>query len=73
MEKTKEFGEKHYAKTVDPAESKDLVALNSFWVDVARHSIEYGIMNRAFVSNKFLFCNRNHTEMILTMALLDLP
>jgi hypothetical protein len=73
MEKTKEYGEKHYAKTTQLNEFRDLVAISGFWVDVAKHSIEHGILERPFVSSKFVFCNQNHTEMILALALLDLP
>lgn len=57
LEKTKEYAERHYLKTKYLTDNKDLVILNGFWVDLAKHSLEHGVLNQPFISSKFIFCN----------------
>ena len=50
LESTKEYGEKHYMKNTLLSDHTNTVAINGFWVDVAKHSIEHGILNKPFMS-----------------------
>lgn len=73
IENTKEYGEKHYCKARSLADGKNLVTLNGFWVDLANHSLQKGVFTEDFLSNKFIYCNQNHTQMIAVLALIGLP
>ena len=54
-------------------EGKNRVKINGFWVDLAKHSLEHGVFKKNFLSEKFIYCNNNHTEMIAVIALMGLP
>lgn len=73
IEKTKEYSEKHYAKTKYLNENTNLVSLNGFWVDLVKHSVSAGVLSSPFLSSKFIFCNQNHTQMIAVMAMMGVP
>ena len=47
--------------------------MNSFWVDLAKHSISKGVLSDTFLSSKFIFCNKNHTQMIGVLAFMGVP
>jgi len=73
IEKTKEFGELHYCKVSRPDQSRYLVPINGFWVDLANHSISKGVLKEDFLTHKFIYCNSNHTQMIAVLAFIGLP
>jgi hypothetical protein len=50
-----------------------LVSLNGFFVDLANHAVNKGILTSEFLSSKFIYCNNNQTEMIAVLALIGLP
>ena len=51
----------------------NLVSINKFWVDLAWHSVNVGVLKENFISPNFIHCSGNHTEMTAVLALLGLP
>eukprot|EP01116_Phalansterium_solitarium_P020667 TRINITY_DN6156_c0_g6_i2.p1 TRINITY_DN6156_c0_g6~~TRINITY_DN6156_c0_g6_i2.p1 ORF type:complete len:2265 (-),score=945.46 TRINITY_DN6156_c0_g6_i2:259-7053(-) len=66
LDKTQELSENYYYKK-EPAISASLVGPNKFWLDFA--SSDGG----AFVSSHFAVATANEHEMLLALAVLDLP
>lgn len=74
VESTKEYAESQYYR-VSPGSSSTQTAtvdLNEFWSDFAKHCSEEH-MSDGFASANFPLSSRNINELLLTLALLDLP
>ena len=67
LDRTKEWAENNYYQLPRSAQGADLVTANAFWRDLACH--EQG----PFLSPHFARATRNFTEMMLALAVLDLP
>lgn len=68
LEPTKEWAENNYYHLPIERQTADLVTINAFWADYAAHD------GRApFLSAAFPQATRNLTEMLLALAVLDLP
>ncbi len=59
MEKTVEYGEKHYyyQKTY---KQKLIIEPNLFWLDLAKHFL-HQTDNSKFMSTNFIYCNSSYT------------
>ncbi|CAD8054408.1 unnamed protein product [Paramecium sonneborni] len=73
IEKTKEYGEKHYSIGCQKENFQSLVHLNGFYIDLVNHSITKGILKEDFLSSKFMHSINNSTEIIAVLALISLP
>ncbi|MFN6105891.1 MAG: hypothetical protein ACK5EA_15785, partial [Planctomycetaceae bacterium] len=67
-EKTKEWAENNYHHLTIDRQDANLITVNAFWRDYARHPA-----NEPFVSRNFAEASRNFPEMLLALAVLDLP
>jgi hypothetical protein len=67
-EKTKEWAENNYHHLTIDRQDANLITVNGFWRDYARHPA-----NEPFVSRNFAEASRNFPEMLLALAVLDLP
>ncbi len=65
---TEEWAENNYYKLPIERQNADLVLINAFWNDYAAH-----LEGKPFVSGNFIYATRNFTEMMLALAVLDLP
>ncbi|KAL4490234.1 hypothetical protein ABPG72_004273 [Tetrahymena utriculariae] len=72
VETTKEYCERHYYSQKELQPQTNLVPINNFWIDLARHIITYG-QEKPFLSSNFIYCSSNHTQMITSLAFLALP
>jgi hypothetical protein len=68
LDKTQEWAENNYYKLPIEQQTSDLVKVNRFWRDYADHDPE-----QAFLSINFAEASHSFTEMMLALALLDLP
>jgi hypothetical protein len=68
---TKEWAENNYYKLRITEQTAELVTVNAFWRDYAAW-VAAGSKN-GFVSSNVAEANRNFTEMMLALAVLDLP
>lgn len=68
LEKTKEWAENNYYKLPLAEQTPELIRVNDFWVDYARHAEP-----AAFTSVHFAQASGNFHEMMMALALLDLP
>ena len=68
---TKEWAENNYYKLRITEQDADLVSVNAFWRDFGAHIA--GGSKGAFVSEHVAEASRNFTEMMLALAVLDLP
>lgn len=66
LEPTRELGETHYWRVPLGRSDAGLITVSPFWVDFARSQ-------GAFVPGSFPLARRNVSEMLLALALLDLP
>ncbi len=64
---TKEWIENNYYRIVPEQQTPELVPINRFWRDYANHQ------GGTFLSSYFAESNRTFTEMMLALAVLDLP
>ena len=71
LEETKEYCETQYYETAELGASKALVGVTPFWADVAQHFACRP--DQPFLSFNFIYGLQSHTEMVATLALLDLP
>jgi len=72
VEPTKEYAERSYYNIIPDKEiTVNLIANNSFWVDLAKHLIEKGL-EVPFLSTKFIYSINSHASMITTLAFLGL-
>jgi hypothetical protein len=70
LEATKEWAENHYWHVLRERRNADLITANGFWNDLARHVETSG---GPFFSPRFPEATRSFAEMMLALALLDLP
>lgn len=70
-EKTKKYAESQYYKQADPKRSNTLIAMNAFWSDFAVH--RGSKTTPAFLSKNFIYATGSFAEMVLALAVLDLP
>ncbi len=68
MEKTKEWAENNYHHLTIDQQNGQLVTVNAFWKDFAQHDPA-----SAFLSRNLAEASRNFPEMLLALAILDLP
>jgi hypothetical protein len=68
LDHTKELAENNYYHLPIEQQLADLVSVNDFWADYAKHDGQ-----TPFLSKSFPQATRNFTEMMLALAVLDLP
>ncbi|MBN2582419.1 MAG: hypothetical protein JXL80_05075, partial [Planctomycetes bacterium] len=68
LDKTEEWAENNYYHLTIDQQTADLVTVNAFWNDYAAHGGKPG-----FYSTNLAEASRNFTEMMLALAVLDLP
>jgi hypothetical protein len=68
LETTQELGENNYWHRLVEEQGPELVTVNAFWRDFARHEA-----GRPFLSPHFAQASRNFTEMMFALSVLDLP
>lgn len=68
LDKTKEWVENNYYQIPIQEQTRDLVSVNAFWVDFANHDSSSG-----FLSPNLAEATHNVSEMMLALAVLDLP
>jgi len=68
LDHTKEWAEDNYYHLPIEQQLADLVIVNDFWADYAKHGGQ-----TPFLSKSFPQATRNFTEMMLALAVLDLP
>ncbi len=68
LDRTKEWAEDNYYHLPIEQQLADLVTVNDFWADYAKHDGQ-----TPFLSKSFPQATRNFTEMMLALAVLDLP
>ena len=68
LDKTEEWAENNYYHLPIEAQIASLVTVNPFWSDYARHDGK-----TPFLSGNVLYASRNFTEVMLALAVLDLP
>ena len=68
LDQTKEWAENNYYHLPIEQQLADLVTINAFWADYAAHDGK-----TPFLSKSFPQATRNFTEMMLALAVLDLP
>ena len=68
LEQTKEWAENNYYHLTIDKQDAALVPINAFWRDLAAHD-----PTQPFLSPSFAEASRNLTEMMLALAVLDLP
>lgn len=68
LEPTMEWAENNYYQLAIQQQLADLVPVSQFWLDYARHEGK-----GPFLSRNFADASRNFTEILLALAVLDLP
>lgn len=68
LDQTKEWAENNYYQLPIEQQTADLVPASAFWADCAEHDGK-----APFLSEHFTAATRNFTEMMLALAVLDLP
>jgi len=68
LDKTQELAENNYYHLPIESQNAALVTVNPFWVDYAKNAVK-----DPFFSTHVAEASRNFTEMMLAMAVLDLP
>ena len=68
LEQTKEWVENNYYRLPIARQNAELVSINTFWLDLARQP-----PGEPFRSPHLAEASRNFTEMLLALAVLDLP
>ncbi|MFO7906818.1 MAG: hypothetical protein R6U98_29450 [Pirellulaceae bacterium] len=68
LEKTKEWAENNYHHLTIDKQDASLITVNAFWEDFAAHDPA-----RPFLSKNLAEASRNFPEMLLALAVLDLP
>lgn len=67
-DKTQEWAENNYYQTPLAATTADFIPVNAFWLDYAE-----AVEKRGFLSPHWIQATRNANEMLLALAVLDLP
>lgn len=70
LDKTREWAENNYYRRRITDQGPELVTVNRFWRDFAAHEADG---DRAFTSRHLAHAASNFTEMMLALAVLDLP
>jgi len=71
VQPTKEYKERQYYN--NSAESfMNLIVVNKFWVELARHIVKNGL-KAPFLTSNFIYACKNHTEMIACLTFIGLP
>lgn len=70
LDATKELGENNYYKLKISEQVPELIPVNGFWLDYARHARG---SSKAFLSSQFIHATSSFTEMACALAVLDLP
>ena len=65
---TEEWAENNYYRLPIDRQKADLIKVNPFWNDFASHPA-----NKPFLSGNFIYATGNFAEMMLALAVLDLP
>jgi hypothetical protein len=68
LDKTNEWAENNYYKRPQKEQNKELIKVNAFWKDFAEHESK-----KPFLSKNLLFANTHFSEIMLALAVLDLP
>ena len=68
MDPTKEWAENNYYHLAIAEQNPGLITVNSFWRDYAQHD-----PTKPFLSTNIADASRNFSEMMLALAVLDLP
>ncbi|MGD8836089.1 MAG: hypothetical protein PVJ19_14190, partial [Desulfobacteraceae bacterium] len=68
LDKTHEWAENNYYKRPIKEQNADLIETNAFWLDFASNPV-----GQPFYSKHFIYATRNFAEMMLALAVLDLP
>jgi hypothetical protein len=68
LDQTKEWAENNYYHLPIEQQLADLVTINAFWADYAAHDGKTPFLSKAFTQ-----ATRNFTEIMLALAVLDLP
>jgi hypothetical protein len=68
LDKTKEWAESNYYKRPQNEQNEELITVNAFWKDFAEHDSQ-----RPFLSKNFMLANTHFSEIMLALAVLDLP
>ena len=68
MDPTKEWAENNYYHLAIAEQNPALITVNSFWRDYAQHD-----PTKPFLSTNIADASRNFSEMLLALAVLDLP
>jgi hypothetical protein len=68
LNQTEEWAENNYYHRPIADQNAELVTINAFWRDYAGHDAK-----QPFLSTNFAYAHRNFTEMMLALAVLDLP
>ncbi len=68
LESTKEYAENNYYKLPIESQDQNLVQVNDFWNEYAAHE-----KRQPFFSGNIIYATRNFTEMMLALAVTDLP
>ncbi|MDF1662502.1 MAG: hypothetical protein P1V97_12065 [Planctomycetota bacterium] len=70
LDATKELGENNYYKRKITEQTPELVPVNAFWRDYARHPRSG---SEPFLSSQFIHATSSFTEMAFVLSVLDLP
>jgi hypothetical protein len=68
MSQTEEWAESNYYRRLIADQNASLVPVSAFWRDYAKHDGQ-----KPFLSGNFIYAGRSLNEMLLALAVLDLP
>jgi len=68
LDKTNEWAENNYYKRPQKEQNEELIQVNGFWKDFAERDCQ-----RPFLSENLMFANTHFSEIMLALAVLDLP
>lgn len=71
LENASEYCETHYFKNTN-MRVPNLISANKFWDDFAHHILKEG-KPHGFVSENFIYATNSTTELIMMLAVIDLP
>ena len=69
--KVMEWAESNYYRITVQNQNPNLIPVNSFWSDYAKHLSTDG--KKPFLSGNFIYATSNANEMLLVLSVLDLP
>jgi hypothetical protein len=68
LDKTNEWAENNYYKRLQKEQNSEMIKVNAFWKDFAEHDTQ-----RPFLSKNVMVANTHFSEIMLALAVLDLP